>query len=102
VDRRSIQQDAGVREGGGEVSVEIGCDVCGGEACAGSGKYAVCSEYCAMVAKEYTKRDARIANLQSLIADAPHDQECASLRWFSDEFGDCDCWRSRALEGEKQ
>jgi len=87
------------------VSVEIGCDVCGGEACAGSGKYAVCSEYCDMVAKEYTVRDeeisrlegiiermchsdavvitaneeklgARIAHLEALIADAPHAISC--------------------------
>jgi hypothetical protein len=38
------------------------------------------------------------AHLEALITDAPHDQECASLRWFSDDFGDCDCWRSRALD----
>ena len=78
------------------MSVEIGCDVCGGEACAGSGKYAVCSEYCAMVAKEYTKRGARIAHLEALIADAPHEEWCNVV--LTGPRQDCDCWKSRALD----
>ena len=45
------------------------CGVCGGLACAGSGNYAVCSEYCAMVAKEYTVKDQQIATLQSDLAE---------------------------------
>lgn len=45
---------------------------------------------------------ARIATLEALIADAPHDQECASLRWFSDDFGDCDCFKTRALDTKEK
>jgi len=114
------------------VSVEIGCDVCGGEACAGSGKYAVCSEYCDMVAKEYTVRDeeisrlegiiermchsdavvitaneeklgARIAHLEALIADAPHGKDCPkSQRNVFAPLLRCNCFKSRALDTKEK
>lgn len=43
----------------------VPCGVCGAPACAGSGNYAVCSEYCDMVAKQFTVRDEEIAALKA-------------------------------------
>ncbi len=79
----------------------IPCGVCGGQACAGSGDYAVCSEFCDMVAKQYTIKDARIATLEALIADAPHSKDCPRSSKHS-SFLSCNCFKSRALDTKEK
>ena len=49
----------------------------------------------------FKEKDARIANLQSLIADAPHSISCKEgmRAWDSPtDFEVCSCWKSRALD----
>jgi hypothetical protein len=47
----------------------IPCDVCGGQACAGQGRFVVCNEYCDNVAKRFTEYEARIAQMEAELAN---------------------------------
>ena len=47
-----------------------------------------------------TAMTARIANLQSLIADAPHEEWCNVV--LTGPRQDCDCWKSSALDTKEK
>jgi len=86
-----------VREGGGEVSdlrymlLDYRC---------AATQYA--EYYCQLVEDFVAKKDARIAQLEALIADAPHQSENCKVRWNAHsgdwEYDICSCWKSRALD----
>jgi len=44
----------------------------------------------------FKEKDARIAHLEALIADAPHEEWCNVV--LTGPRQDCDCWKSRALD----
>jgi len=60
----------------------IPCDVCGGPACAGQGRFAVCNEYCDNVAKRYSEYESTITTLEQRVAESKQRElnwtECAA------------------------
>jgi len=97
VDRRSIQQDAGVREGGREVSdMSVKLRV-NGLRMPDYGQLLVDAS------DALWKAEQRIAHLEALIADAPHGKDCPkSQRNVFAPLLRCNCFKSRALDtGEK-
>ena len=99
MDRRSIQQDAGVREGGGEV-IHIhqwaADDVFGWVVCR-CGAFADSIHLLNQRESQAASKDARIAHLEALIADAPHSKDCPRSSKHS-SFLSCNCFKSRALD----
>jgi hypothetical protein len=57
--------------------------------------------YCTVcnLSAEYllAKATARIAQLEALIADAPHEHDCRIRTWGIGK-GECNCFKSRALD----
>jgi len=45
----------------------------------------------------FKEKDARIAHLEALIADAPHSKDCPRSSKHS-SFLSCNCFKSRALD----
>jgi hypothetical protein len=56
-----------------------------------------CRRQVYMFAPEHVaEMTARIAHLEALIADAPHEEWCNVV--LTGPRQDCDCWKSRALD----
>ena len=53
--------------------------------------------YCQVVEDFVAEKGARIAELEALIADAPHGKDCPRSSKHS-SFLSCNCFKSRALD----